>query len=85
MSEIDADAEWVSEEKNKGEGRNSTTVIMERRVEHVGVNRGNYAPVVNTLDALPEECTHCGKGTILRRAESVQNSIQHHKILHIVE
>jgi len=28
---------------------------------------------------------HCGNGTILRRAESVQNSIHHHKILCIVE
>ena len=28
---------------------------------------------------------HCGKGTILRGAESMQNSIHHHKILQIVE
>jgi len=28
---------------------------------------------------------HCRKGTILQHTESVQNSIQHHKILHIVE
>jgi hypothetical protein len=33
----------------------------------------------------PSSQTHCGKGTILRRAESVQDSIQDHKILHVVE
>jgi len=29
--------------------------------------------------------SHCRKGTILWHAESMQNSIQHHKILHVVE
>jgi len=28
---------------------------------------------------------HCRKGTILGHAESVQNSIQHHKILHVAK
>ena len=31
------------------------------------------------------QSTHCQKGTILWHAESMQNSIQHHKIPHIVE
>ena len=36
----------------------------------------------SSLDVLTEQ-SHCQKGTILQCAESMQNSIQHHKIPHI--
>ena len=44
---------------------------------------------VNMITRSPEliikMSRHCWKGTVLRRAESVQNSIYMHKILYIVE
>ena len=39
----------------------------------------NHQKLIKTLPG------HCWKGTIMQCAESMQNSIQHHKILHIVE
>jgi len=38
-----------------------------------------------TLSHNTSNLSHCGKGTILQCTESVQNSILHHKILHVVK
>jgi len=50
-----------------------------------GLSCAKYCTNTERLVAQCLSQCHCGKGTILRRAESVQNSIQDHKILHVVE
>jgi len=53
-----------------------------RKTARLGLLPGMIVDVVLWNELMKN---HCWKGTVLRRAESVQNSIYVHKILYIVE